>query len=74
METGNKPASRLVIEVYAEILNVKLDLLRMLFFGIDRKVFGFNNLRLVALKVLNGYLALSLWMMAFNEDKKAIPR
>lgn len=74
METGTRSVSRRVIEIYADILNVKRDILRVLFIEYDRKVPGFNNLRLVALKIVNGYLTLSLRMMAFNEDKKAIPR
>jgi len=73
METGGMSPSRRVIEEYADILNVKPDLLRVFLVGTDRKVPGFNTLRSVALQILNGYLALSLWMMAFNEDKKTVP-
>ena len=74
IEQGEKPPTETFIKAYSEILNIRVGILRILFLGAEREVPGFDTLRALALKVLNGYLKFSLWMMAFNETEEKVPR
>lgn len=74
IEEGKKPPTETFLKTYSEILNIKIEILRIIFIGTDRKVCGFNAVRTTALRAFNEYLRFSLWLMAFNETEKEVPR
>ncbi|MFM9269961.1 multiprotein-bridging factor 1 family protein [Halomonas elongata] len=74
IESGKREPNGSFINAYSKILNINTTILSVLLKGTNRKLILFEKLRKLALKVLNGYLKLSLWMTDQDEPEKKLPR
>tara|TARA_Y100000815_G_C13265379_1_gene470904 strand:- start:748 stop:1065 length:318 start_codon:yes stop_codon:yes gene_type:complete len=73
IEDGAVSVPHTLSDFYASRLKIDKGLMRVLLLGSERKVPFFEGVRAFALKFLNGYLKLSLWMSAIDENSKTIP-
>ncbi|MBK1886091.1 MULTISPECIES: hypothetical protein [Marinobacter] len=73
IESGCLGVPLALSDYYASKLSIDKRLMRILLVGSERRVPFFETIRTFFLKMFNGYLKLSLWMSAFDENSKKIP-
>ncbi|MAO13480.1 hypothetical protein [Marinobacter sp.] len=73
IEEGQIVVPQALSDFYALYLGIDKGLMSTLLIGSDRRVPFFDNFRIFALKLLNGYLRLSLRMAAIDEKSKTVP-
>ncbi|WP_422677904.1 helix-turn-helix domain-containing protein [Bisbaumannia pacifica] len=74
IESGAIEPSNSFIDTYSKTLNIRKDFLSLLFKGTRRRSPAFESIRKCFLRILNGYLKLSLWMTEKDETTEKLPR